>query len=59
MLVLYIVLVLSTLALLGTAAAIYAHVRRHMRETAAARDESAKAAGASEAPKPVGRESKS
>jgi hypothetical protein len=47
------------LALLGTAAAIYAHVRRHMRETAAARDESAKAAGASEAPKPVGRESKS
>jgi hypothetical protein len=45
MLVLYIVLVLSTLALLGAAAAFYVYVRKHMRE--------------SEASKKVGPESKS
>jgi hypothetical protein len=39
MLLLYIVLVLCVLALLGTAAAIFVRVRRHMRGAAAARDE--------------------
>jgi len=39
MLLLYIVLVFSVLALLGTAAAIFVRVRRHMRGAAAARDD--------------------
>ena len=39
MLLLYIVLVFSVLALLGTAGAIFVRVRRHTRDAAAAREE--------------------
>ena len=39
MLLLFIVLVFSVLALLGTAAAIFVRVKRHTRDAAAARDE--------------------